>query len=1194
MNLSALTHAANHGRLIVLAGAGISVAPPSHLPDWYGFYRVLLAEIQALALEVVPDAKQAIERLDLDQIDVAAFSDRLVRYCAGDSYFPILEVLDSDRPNANHLALAELASRHQIAAILTTNFDTLIEAAFRLLGIPLRVLAGRSDFKAIRYAPPCALFKLHGSVTAASTLVDTVSQKLRGLSDYVRAALAVIPLDYHLLVIGFSGADLKFGPDYIPLLAPGRAVTWITQPGRSLLPHVKERLGDIGGNVVEATLRDVFTALGATYEETAADPAAAAAADDRARASIARWVRRPNIGPWTCAAFCAELLDDIGEASAAREIGTSLERALRDAAELPPAVGIVYRVLSRFAAEDGEAKKTIAWCDRELSYWQQVADAVGANEQPATRRERLSGIASALTNIAVAEREDRRFDAAKVLLRAARTHALDIASADLLAEIELNLAILANESQMPQEIVLEHARNATAYATDAGFAMKIHEARLLAAATLTSLGEYSAAWHELDAARQLKDIAARRPHLLEAVLRAADLHVRRNEASDAVREIEEARRLASGPEMRDAITMFTVPRLAYARDLHDWLHRLLDDALPGMPAEPSLRNLLADPPDHPLLEPVRQDAHAPQVRWHLLEAEFRGDSSACAGLLKQLLRDPSLEPRPRRRLDVALALIAAAQGIGDRDAELEAWNHAGVAHDALGDWDASERAFRRMHELAQEPQDRAAAAMNLGVAVSRRGPASEAHPLFEEADGLAADADSRLREQLQANWARHRARYALDARQEPPNPQIAAAAPTDPNALVDPEDLGNRGLEELLRGNVPLARELIGRAMKLYEALGFELGISRCLNNLSDCASIEGDFGEAVTLARRALEIRRRIGDVEGEALTRAALAWHHIHLHAPEQALEEAVRVRLLLRNANASFVSVKALAAEAAARALLGQAPEARRIARRALMATIEDQHLRSIEPLLRELAAEPAEPKRTKLGAAASSEAIGRMVEEARHAKNRGEFELALTLLRTASDAPAATPLDLAIISGECAEVLQRANRDGEAAAEYTVATRLLRSEQREDLAQVAICEGAASLRKTGRLAESEQQLRTLQAAGPVAELDAKIRITLANTLLAQVQLDTDAVDAELRWDEAARLLDEAANRANDDEEIGAALLTLAQMQRATGAFDLAMETARQAREAFLQINSRHVESARMLLEQFERQAAEGSEA
>jgi hypothetical protein len=219
---------------------------------------------------------------------------------------------------------------------------------------------------------------------------------------------------------------------------------------------------------------------------------------------------------------------------------------------------------------------------------------------------------------------------------------------------------------------------------------------------------------------------------------------------------------------------------------------------------------------------------------------------------------------------------------------------------------------------------------------------------------------------------------------------------------------------------------------------------------------------------------------------------------------------------------------------------------------------------------------------------------MVEEARHAKNRGEFELALTLLRTASDAPAATPLDLAIISGECAEVLQRANRDGEAAAEYTVATRLLRSEQREDLAQVAICEGAASLRKTGRLAESEQQLRTLQAAGPVAELDAKIRITLANTLLAQVQLDTDAVDAELRWDEAARLLDEAANRANDDEEIGAALLTLAQMQRATGAFDLAMETARQAREAFLQINSRHVESARMLLEQFERQAAEGSEA
>lgn len=108
-SLASVVEAARRAELIVFAGAGISMSAPSCLPDWNGFNLALLEEIKAsaLALPGLPEsAAAAIRRLDIEQLGVEALSDVVVHSFAGESYFPLLEVLDSDQPNANHEAIA--------------------------------------------------------------------------------------------------------------------------------------------------------------------------------------------------------------------------------------------------------------------------------------------------------------------------------------------------------------------------------------------------------------------------------------------------------------------------------------------------------------------------------------------------------------------------------------------------------------------------------------------------------------------------------------------------------------------------------------------------------------------------------------------------------------------------------------------------------------------------------------------------------------------------------------------------------------------------------------------------------------------------------------------------------------------------------------------------------------------------------
>ena len=80
-----LLRAAREKNLIIFAGAGVSMLPPSSLPDWRQFNEILLdeAKSQALSAGVLDDnGKSAISSLTLDDVGVTTFSEALVKIVA--------------------------------------------------------------------------------------------------------------------------------------------------------------------------------------------------------------------------------------------------------------------------------------------------------------------------------------------------------------------------------------------------------------------------------------------------------------------------------------------------------------------------------------------------------------------------------------------------------------------------------------------------------------------------------------------------------------------------------------------------------------------------------------------------------------------------------------------------------------------------------------------------------------------------------------------------------------------------------------------------------------------------------------------------------------------------------------------------------------------------------------------------------
>ena len=199
---------------------------------------------------------------DPASITPATLSEAIAKYVAGAIYFPVLTVLDGTATNTNHQARADFARLGRLRAIVTPNFDPLIERAFREREIPLAEPAPDRD-----PAHGCTLTHVHGATTSVTSMIDTIGQKTQGLRFASYARLQHELRDRHVLVVGFSGEDLQFASDYLSLEStPIDGVTWVIQAGRDPGEQVltlRERLVD-RMQIVEGVLPGLWRELDAT------------------------------------------------------------------------------------------------------------------------------------------------------------------------------------------------------------------------------------------------------------------------------------------------------------------------------------------------------------------------------------------------------------------------------------------------------------------------------------------------------------------------------------------------------------------------------------------------------------------------------------------------------------------------------------------------------------------------------------------------------------------------------------------------------------------------------------------------------------------------------------------------------------------------------------------------------------------
>ena len=340
---NSLENFARNGQIIVMAGAGVSAGNPSALPGWKAtnaaIVQVLCRRLESAIhrpdwlSQLVPviEAERGADRFPPD------YQAQLIEEMCGERYFRALQALDVDAINAGHAGIAALAAAGALRAVVTTNFDRLIEKALEKRGVPYSV--ARDDEEYVEMLQrltasergPLPILKIHGCVSDHRSMIDTLKQRKRGRSQHLQACLEVLQPDYWLY-LGFSAADLETDPGYLGLVAgaAGSAgATYVAFPGNPELGKGARTLMDAYGDRGQVVVAHIATFLGEicrALEIPEPDPIP----DDTAlgpaqfQEKLAAWA--DGLPPFAAGLCLAAILEAIGQAEAAVRILDRLAR----------------------------------------------------------------------------------------------------------------------------------------------------------------------------------------------------------------------------------------------------------------------------------------------------------------------------------------------------------------------------------------------------------------------------------------------------------------------------------------------------------------------------------------------------------------------------------------------------------------------------------------------------------------------------------------------------------------------------------------------------------------------------------------------------------------------------------------------------------------------------------------------------
>jgi hypothetical protein len=166
--------------VVLFAGAGLSVDPPTSAPVWKDVQRrlisVVVSHLQKEDWPCVPELLEHCATLT-DGLRPETFFQAFHERCAYFDTHALLKHLIGTEPNRHHFAVAEMLRTRHIAAVVTTNFDENIEQAILLAsGRPARCCVSEIDYEA-NAADQADVYKLHGTIVSPNDICDTIPDR---------------------------------------------------------------------------------------------------------------------------------------------------------------------------------------------------------------------------------------------------------------------------------------------------------------------------------------------------------------------------------------------------------------------------------------------------------------------------------------------------------------------------------------------------------------------------------------------------------------------------------------------------------------------------------------------------------------------------------------------------------------------------------------------------------------------------------------------------------------------------------------------------------------------------------------------------------------------------------------------------------------------------------------------------------
>jgi len=390
--LEYLQRLAREGRLAIFLGAGASFVPPTCLPTWW---RLQKEVVQSLAWSVerfygsslttdfvaLFNTRQASKETPLPLEFIAEIMARRFP----ETYFEVLQCLDSDVPNEVHLSLVALAQAGRLKAIVTTNFDRVIEKAFGNAGVPLDVHVTPGDFDNLArkiktlssQEMPCQLLKIHGSADQPKTLIDTLAQRKIGFPPSLVASLRYLLHSQHWLFLGYSGADLEADRNYLCLrseVEKAAGFTWLVQQGTTPSSAVAEvvSLYEKKARIVHGTLPEWLRSLVADLEVSVPIVSDAKKLLDRAESLVvdrARAWAEARGGLWS-AIVLSDILQACGYSIQATKLLMSVESQITDSDRNNNAFATFSDSLGCLSRDQGKYEDALSYYRRALKLYQ--------------------------------------------------------------------------------------------------------------------------------------------------------------------------------------------------------------------------------------------------------------------------------------------------------------------------------------------------------------------------------------------------------------------------------------------------------------------------------------------------------------------------------------------------------------------------------------------------------------------------------------------------------------------------------------------------------------------------------------------------------------------------------------------------------------------------------------------------------